>query len=319
MTIIVNTATTFASFPGLAGLREDLSDIIYNISPAETPFMSSIARGKASQTLHEWQTDSLAAASTSNAQIQGDDIASFAASSVTTRIGNRTQISRKTVIVDGTVEAVDKAGRKSELAMQMAKRSKELKLDIEAILLSNQAKVTGNSTTAPKLASVVSWVKTNVDKDAGGTNPTGDGTDARTDSGTTRAFTEALLKNVLKSIFTNSAEEPDVLLLPPTQKQVASTFAGNANRQVDAKGKTLVAAIDVYVGDFSTVRILPSRLMRTSDGLVLNFEYWALAWLRPIKSTELAKTGDAEKRMLLGEYTLEARNEAASGIIADLA
>ena len=317
MAIIANTATTFSAAPGLAGLREDLSDIIYNLSPADTPFMSNIGRGTAKQTLHEWQTDSLAAADTANAQLQGDDVSSYSAASVTTRLGNRTQISRKTVIIDGTVEAVDKAGRKSELAYQLTKRSKELKIDIESILLANQAKVTGNTTTAPKTASVLSWIKTNVDKASDGSNPTGDGSDTRTD-GTQRAFTEAMLKSVMKSAYTNSSEDPDVLMVGAFNKQVVSAFSGNANRQVDAAGKKLVAAIDVYVGDFSTVRIMPNRFMRTRDALLLNFDYWSLDWLRPIKMMELAKTGDAEKRLLIGEYALAAKNEASSGIIADL-
>jgi hypothetical protein len=315
MAIIANTATTYSGAPGLAGLREDLSNIIYNISPNDTPFMSGIGRGKATQTLHEWQTDDLADADTTNAQLQGDDISTYAAASTTTRLGNRTQISRKTVIIDGTVEAVDKAGRKSELAYQMAKRSKELKRDIESILLTNQARVTGNTTTAPKLASVLSWIHTNTNHV--GTDPTGDGSDTRVD-GTQRALDEGMVNDVLSQIWEVSSEEPDVLMVGGWNKTVVSGFDGNNVRNVNATGKKLVASIDVYESDFGTVRIVPNRFMRPRDALVINFDYWALAWLRPIKSVELAKTGDAEKRMLIGEYTLEAKNEAASGGIFDL-
>ena len=244
-------------------------------------------------------------------------MSSFQAAAVTTRLGNRTQISRKTVIIDGTVEAVDKAGRKSELAYQLSRRSQELKIDIESILLTNQAKATGNSTTAPTLGSVLSFIHTNVDKAADGTNPTGDGSNTRTD-GTQRTFTEAELKNVLKSVYTNSGQQVDYLMVGASNKQVASTFAGNSTRMIEAGDKKLVAAIDVYSGDFASVRIMPNRFMRTRDALVVNTDMWAIAWLRPIRMVELAQTGDAQKRLLIGEYTLEAKNEAGSGLIADL-
>ena len=267
----------------------------------------------------EWQTDSLAAANTGNAQFQGDDIATFTAASVTQRLGNRTQISRKEVIISGTLDAVNKAGRRTELAYQLTKRGKELKIDIEAILLSNQAKVTGAAATAPKCASVLSWLKTNVaNVVAGGSNPTGDGSDARIDGTTPVAFTEAMLKTAMKSVYTNSSEDLDVLMVGASNKQVASTFAGNATKMVDVMEKQVVATVDVYVGDFHTIRIIPNRFMRTRDALLLNWSYWSVDWLRPIHQVPLAKTGDAEKRMLIGEYTLSAKNEASSGGIFDL-
>ena len=315
MAIITGTATTFSGSPGMQGLREDLSDMIYLLSPSDTPFTSNVGRGTADAVLHEWQTDSLAAANTANAQFQGDDIATFSAASVTQRLGNRTQISRKEVIISGTLDAVNKAGRRTELAYQLTKRGKELKIDIEAILLSNQAKVTGAAATAPLCASVLLWIKTNVDHV--GTNPTGDGTNARVD-GTQRAFTETQLKSVMKSIYTNSSEDIDVLMVGASNKQVASTFTGNATKMVDVMEKQVVATVDVYVGDFHTIRIIPNRFMRVRDALLLNWSYWSVDWLRPISQVPLAKTGDAEKRMLIGEYTLAAKNEASSGLVADL-
>lgn len=315
MAIITGTATTFAGSPGIQGLREDLSDFIYNLSPSDTPFTSNVGRGTADAVYHEWQVDSLAAADTANAQFQGDDISTFTPASVTSRLGNRTQISRKECIVSGTLDAVNKAGRRTELAYQMTKRAKELKIDIEAILLSNQAKVTGAAATAPKLASVLSWIKTNVSHV--GTNPTGDGSDARVD-GTQRAFTEAMLKTVMASVYTNSSEDLDVLMVGASNKAVVSGFTGGAQKTVDVMEQKLVATVDVYVGDFSTVRVIPNRFMRTRDALLLNWSYWSVDWLRPIKQIELAKTGDAEKRLLIGEYTLTAKNEKSSGLIADL-
>jgi len=219
------------------------------------------------------------------------------------------------VIISGTLDAVNKAGRRTELAYQMTKRAKELKIDIEAICLSNQAKVTGAAATAPKLASVLSWIKTNVSHV--GTNPTGDGTDARVD-GTQRAFTESMLKTVMASVYTNSSEDLDVLMVGASNKAVVSGFTGNATKMVDVMEKQVVATVDVYVGDFHTVRVIPNRFMRTRDALLLNWSYWSIDWLRPIRQIELAKTGDAEKRLLIGEYTLAAKNEASSGLIADL-
>lgn len=314
MAIVTNTFLTFSA----KGIREDLTDVIYNISPTETPFMTSIGRTKAEQTLHEWQTDSLASAG-SNAQLQGDDISSFDSVTATSRLNNNTQISRKTVIIADTEEVVRKAGRKSEVAYQVAKKGKELKRDVEYNLLAiNQAKATGNSTTAPNLATILSWIKTNTDKGSGGADPSAaDGTGTRTD-GTTRNFTETSLKNVLQGIFTNSGDEPELLMLPPTIKQEASAFTGNTTRMQDTSDQKLVASIDVYTYDFGSVRVVPNRFMRTRDGIVVNTDLWAVAWLRPIKLVDLAKTGDATKKMLIGEYTLEARNEAGSGGIFDL-
>jgi len=315
MATVSNTELTFS----MKGIREDLSDVIYNISPVETPFMTSIGRAKADNTFHEWQTQSLAAADTTNAQLEGDDITSFQAANFTTRLGNYTQISRKTVIVSGTADAVKKAGRKSELALQVAIRGKELKRDIESILCgTNQARTAGNSTTARTLASTLSWIKTNTDLGASGADPSAsDGTGTRTD-GTTRVFVGSSLKTVLKSIWTNSGDEPEMLMVGGTVKQEASTFAGNTTRMQDTTNKKLVASIDYYTGDFSSVRIVPNRFVRSRDAQVINTDLWAVAWLRPIKLEDLAKTGDASKKQLIGEYTLESRNEAGSGIIADL-
>jgi len=315
MAIIPGTATTFSGAPGVQGLREDLSDIIYNISPSDCPFTSNVGRGTADAVYHEWQTAKLAAPNLSNAQFQGDDISSFSPASVTTRLGNRTQILRKEVIISGTLEAVSKAGRRSELAYNLMLRMKEFKIDMESILLNNQAKLVGNTTTAPLMAGVPAWIFTNTNHN--GTNPAGDGTNIRTD-GTQRAFTEAMLQDVLSKIWANCNEEPDVLMVGGSNKTKASAFTGNATKMVDVATKKLTATVDVYVGDFSSVAIIANRFMRARDALVLNWDYWSVDWLRPVKQTELATTGDAQKRMILGEMTLQAKNESASGGVFDL-
>jgi hypothetical protein len=306
------------------GNREDLTDMIYDISPTETPFMSSIGKTKATAVLHEWQTDSLANATTNNAAVEGAD-ASSATLAPTTRVGNRTQISQKTIQISGSEETIDKAGRKSEKAYQLAKASSELKRDMEKIMLSNQAAAAGDSTTARTLGSLQAWLNTNAVLGAGGVAGSL-GTTARV-SGTDAAFTEAMLKTAVKSAFTNGGN-PTVLMVSPTQKQVVSSFAGIAEQRYAApanKQTTIVGAADVYLSDFGTLSVVPNRFTTpdADDGgeqaFVLDPEYAATAFLRPFQTNELAKTGDSEKTQLLVEYTLEVKNEAAHAIIADLA
>jgi hypothetical protein len=314
MAIVTNTFLTFSA----KGIREDLTDIIYNIAPTQTPFMSSVGKTKALQTFHEWQTDSLAAASLTNAQLQGDDITTFDPATATSRLGNYTQILRKTVVISDTQDVVKKAGRASEVAYQVAKKLKELKRDMEATLLNNQQRSAGSSTSAPQLAGVESWIFTNTSKGATGVDPVAaDGTGLRTD-GTQRAFTEALFKNVIGGVFDNSGEEPDIAMLGRFNKQIASTFTGNATRMNEADTGKLFASVDVYEHDFGTLKIVPNRFQRSRSCLIINSELWAVPFLRPVKIEDLAKTGDAEKKMIITEMSLEARNEAGSGGVFDL-
>ena len=300
------------------GQREDLTEIIYDISPTETPFMSSIGKTKATAVYHEWQTDSLAAATTANAAVEGAD-ATSATLSPTVRLGNYTQIIQKTVQVSGTLDTVNKAGRKSEKAYQLAKASAELKRDLETILLANQGRSAGTSTVARKLGSILSWIKTNSDVGSGGADPATIGVSTRTD-GTQRTFTEALLKTVVSEVFV-SGGSPKILMVGAAGKQKVSSFAGIAAQRYMAPGNTpttIIGAADVYMSDFGTMSVVPNRFMRTRDALVLDPEYAALAYLRPFQTNDLAKTGDSENTQLLAEVTLEVKNEAAHGIIADL-
>jgi hypothetical protein len=300
------------------GQREDLTDIIYDISPTETPFMSSIGKTKATAVYHEWQTDSLAAATTANAAIEGAD-ATSATMSPTVRLGNYTQIIQKTVQVSGTLDTVNKAGRKSEKAYQLAKASSELKRDLETILLANQGRSAGTSTVARKLGSILSWIKTNSDKASDGSDPATIGVSTRTD-GTVRTFTEALLKTVVSEVFV-SGGSPKILMVGAAGKQKVSSFAGIAAQRYMAPGNTpttIIGAADIYMSDFGQISIVPNRFMRVRDALVLDPEYAALAYLRPFQTNDLAKTGDSENTQLLAEVTLEVKNEAAHGIVADL-
>ena len=297
------------------GLREDLTDIIYNISPTDTPFMSSIAKSKATAVNHEWQLDSLAAASGTNAQIEGDEV-SFSAPSSTTRRGNVTQIATKSVIISGTLEAVNKAGRNSELAYQISKASKELKRDMETSLCDNNAQVAGDDSTARELSGLGSWLKTNQSAGAGGSAPSTSGTNARSD-GTQRAFTEDQLKTVIKSVWDNGGD-PSMVMVGSFNKQKLSGFTGGSTRFDPAENKRLVAAVDVYESDFGALQVTPNRFQRARDAFVLTPELFAVAFLRDFSLEDLAKTGDAMKQFLLVEYTLESRNESGSGIVADL-
>ena len=304
------------------GMREDLSDVIYNISPTDTPFMSSIGKTKATAVLHEWQTDSLAAASLSNYAVEGAT-ASDATMSPTTRIGNRTQIAQKTIKISGTLQSVDKAGRKSEKAYQLAKASSEIKRDMETSLLSNQIAANGDSSTARKLGGLQAWLNSNY---SGGTDGVAGslGTTARV-NGTNRTFTEALLQTVVKSVYA-SGGNPKVLMVNPAHKQVVSAFTGIAAQRFMAPSNTpttIVSAADVYLSDFGAISIVPNRFMTSTNScdetaFVLDPDMAAIAYLRPFQTNELAVTGDNESTQLLAQYTLEVKNQAAHGIIADL-
>jgi hypothetical protein len=304
------------------GQREDLSDIIYNISPTDTPLMSSIGKTKATAVYHEWQVDSLAAASLSNAAVEGAD-ATSATMGVTTRAGNRTQIFQKTVQIAGTLEAVDKAGRKSEKAYQLAKASSEVKRDMELTLLSNQVAAAGDSSTARTLGGLQAWLATNGDFGTSGVAGAS-GTTARTD-GTDRTFTETILKTVVKEVYT-AGGNPKVLMVNPAHKQTVSAFAGIAAQRYMApsnEATTIIGAADVYLSDFGTMAVVPNRFMNATNAcdetaFVIDPDMLAIAYLRPFSTNELAKTGDSEKTQLICEATLEVKNEAAHGIIADL-
>jgi hypothetical protein len=305
-----NTFDTYDSI----GEREDLSDVIYNISPTDTPFLSSAAKTKATAVLHEWQTDSLAAAATDNAVIEGDE-ATLDAITATTRLSNSCQIMDKTIVITGTQEAVDKAGRASEIAYQIAKKAKELKRDLEASLTSNNAEVTGSATAARVAGGLRSWVATN---DVMGTSGTSGGAgNTAAGNGTQRAFTETLLKSVIKSVW-NAGGNPTMVMVGPFNKQKLSGFTGNSTRFDAGADATLYTSVDVYASDFGQLQVVPNRFSRDREAWVLDMDYWGVAFLRDFTMHELSKTGDSEKRQLLLEATLESRNEAASGCVADI-
>ena len=289
------------------GIREDLQDAIYDISPTTTPFMSTVGRTKAKNTYHEWQTDSLADVNLNNAQVEGAD-ATSAVLTPTTRVGNYTQISDKVVQVSTTDDVVDKAGRSTETAYQLSKASAEIKRDMESILLSDQEKNAGNNATgfpvtseARLLGGLASWIKTNTVDTAGG------------------ALTEDMLKEAVLKAYT-AGGEPDVLLVSPANKQVVSTFEGIAAQRYEApksKATTIIGAADVYLSDFGTLSVVPDRFLSDDFSYVLDPSMASVAYLRPFKSQKLAKMGDSEKHLLNVEYTLVVNNESAHAMMSD--
>ena len=300
------------------GIREDLANVIYDVSPEETPFFSSCTKTGASNTYHEWQTDTLRAAA-ANAHVEGDASTAVARAS-TSRYGNYTQIFKDVVVTSGTDNGLKKAGRGKEMAYQLMKAGKEQKLDIEKALFDNNARVAGNSTTARELAGVMAWIKTNTTNvGVGGSDPTGDGTDARTD-GTQTAFTQADFDSCMQEIW-DAGGKPDTVYLSSFQMNVALGFTGMNNQRstvtATRRNNMIVKDFDLYVTPWGNVTFIPARHNRSRDVLVMQSDMWSVAQLRPMTSEELAKDGDYEKRHIFTELTLCAKNEKASGAVVD--
>lgn len=291
------------------GNREDLTDIIYRISPTQTPVLNMASKSKATNTLHEWQTQDLAAAA-NNEQVEGDDLTAVAATP-TVRLTNRTQISAKKIVVSGTQQAMNPAGRKDELAYQLGLKSFEIKRDMEVGLTQNDVLA-----TAPRRSrGLRGWIYENVNRN-GGTLASYTGNTGYT-AGTLRSFTESQVKDVLQQVFT-AGGEPDMILMPPALKQTFSGFTGNATRMDKSEDAKLYSSVDFYVSDFGTLQCVPDRFMATRDVFVLQADKLAVAYLRPFMTVELAKTGDAEQREILVEWTLECRAPKAHGVVYDV-
>jgi len=319
MAQLAGTTDTFDSRGG----REDLQDKIYMISKADTPFISNIGRAKADAVKHEWQVDQLAAIDLNNAFIEGDEYA-YADVAPTVRVGNYTQISRKTILVSGTLEEINKAGRKSEMKYQAMKKGLELKKDMEGILLSAQASNAGGAAgaAARRLGGFAAWLTSNVSRGAGGANGgfnSGTGLVAAPTAGTARAFTETQVKDAQQSAYT-SGGDPTIIMMAPAQKRSFSGFPGIAQqrRETGDGEATIVAAADVYVGDFGRLAAVPNRQMTPGTVFGIDPKLARLRYLRPMFVDKPAKTGDAWKRVMLTEYTLEVSNEAGHFGIFDL-
>ena len=293
--------TQFKTYDATA-IREDLSDVIYDISPTDTPFLSSIAgKGSVSNTLFEWQTDALAAAVINNYHVEGA-AAGTAATTATTRLTNQTQISKKVVEVTGTHEKTNNAGKKSEMAHQLAKASKEIKRDMEGSLLADNAAAAGNASTARETRGAANFISTNV-------------TDAGT-SGSHAAIVEADVLAVAEAVWTQGGEA-STILLGATNKKLITAMSGRADaiRSVADGNTTIQNAVDVYVSDFGTYNIIMDRFCDQDIVYFLDHDMWSVDYLRDFQTVDIAKEGDSEKKMLLVEYGLRCGNEAANGKI----
>lgn len=296
MTVPTNTYQTYTAI----GIREDLINVITNISPVENWFTNQSGSGKCQQTYHEWQTDALAAAA-DNAVIEGDD-ASAAAITPTVRTGNHVQTLRKVFQISDIQQAVVKAGRDSEINYQTQKKLKELSNDIEFALLLSTASASGASGTARRLKGVIGWIATN----------TG------TASATTVDITESALNDLLQAVWAQGGT-PKVVACGAYQKRKISGFTTNT-RNIDADDKKLVSAVDVYYSDFGVVQIRLHRLLNSTgytDRLIVfgDWGLWKKAWLAPVKREELARTGSSRKFMIEATLTLESLQEKGHGMI----
>jgi hypothetical protein len=317
MSVPANTAQTYQS----TVIREDLSAIAELISPTETPFMTAIKKGTTSSTHPEWVTLELSAASDTNAEVEGNDVSADAMTEGV-RLSNYTQLSDKVAAVSSTRQEVDEVGDLNTMSKQVALKTQELKRDIEKQILSNKVASAGSASTARTSASFPSFLQTNVSRGTSGVNPvlsgttTGYPTTAAVD-GTARALTETLLKAVIALVWANGSD-PTLVFVGSANKQLISAFTGNATTFREMDSRKIVAAVDIYVSDFGELQIVPSRLMRSREALVVDPSKVELAWFQKIHQEPLAKTGHSDKRLIACEYTLKVLNERAHGIVADL-
>ena len=314
-----NTITTVT--PNV-GIREDLEDVIYRVVPEKTPFTSNIGATKAKQSYHEWQIESLANPSASNASVEGNDVASVGAGNLPTRVGNTCQILTKSGAVSRTQQVVVLAGRDNEMARQKILKGIEIKRDFEMSAIGNNAAVAESGATPRSLGGALAWATSNVSRGSGGASGgfTASPGPAAATNGTLRSFSEALVKGVLATAFGNGGT-PTQAYMGPTSKQEFSAFTGIAQIRKDAPGEgmaTIVGAADVYVSDFGNLVLIAHPYGLTRDCLIIDPEYWKRATLDGVKTTPLAKTGDADKFLMTMEATLVAANQKSTAVVADI-
>jgi len=310
MAEINNVFSTFDA----QGNREQLSNVIYNISPTSTPFMSSIGKNSIKNVVFNWQTEALPTVNAAG-EIEGFRLdGSTSASTPTAKKVNVAMISKRDATVSGSQESSDPAGKRAEMAHQLAIMAKALKRDMETALCQKGAKTTGDSTTARVTGGFESWITSNVSR---GTDGAGAGEGAAPTDGTQRDLTEALLKTVLQSCFQNGGE-PSLAICGPVNKQVISGFTGRTSARQMIDANTVEASVSIYASDFGELKIVPSNFSRDRSLLLVDPEYAKVSYLRDFKTVDIATVGDAQTKLLLVEYGLEVGNEAAHGIVADL-
>ena len=319
MAIVTNA---FTSYNATAN-REDLSNAIYNIDPFDTPIMSAVRRRNVKNRIFDWQTEFLPLVNLNNAQLEGFSLANSPAQP-TIRVNNTTQISERDATVSGTQEESDAAGKGSEMAHQMALASKVLKSDMESIMCSRQprsADTSSNYTTTPRMTESIShWIARAVDKNA---NPAAAVAGVTTGLPTlaTDAFaavaggsqiqvSEAMLGQAMQQAYVNGAS-PSLWIVPPGPKRTISTFVGRSTTQVLVGKTEVVSTIDVIATDFGRIKVAPSRWVPTDVALLIDPDYAAVAFFRAFRQYLMARTGDAETRMIVVEWGIEMRNPLA--------
>jgi hypothetical protein len=323
MPVTSGTIQTYAN----TVIREDLAQQFSMISPEETPFMTAIGTGEAAtNTYTEWTVVNLAAPDSTNRVVEGENAPNVDAGTLGIRRGNYTQISDKRVITSHTSNAVDAAAENIQrTAAQVALKIRELKRDMETMLLSNVAASAGSSSTARVAAGLPAFLRTNLVLGAGGAAPTLSGTNSghpnsTVTPGTAVALTETALNNVIQQCW-QSGGTPSIIMVTANNKRVISqTFTGNSTRYKDAIDKRLVAAIDIYTSDFGELTVVPNRFLPATvtnnfSVYVLDPEYAAIKFLETLRQKPLAETGHARERLVWCEYTLQVHNEAAHGAV----
>lgn len=322
MAVLANTFVTTSA----VGNREELSDVVSRITPEDTPIYSMIPKGSCVSVHPEWETDELAAPA-ENIQPEGNEY-NFDAITPPTRLGNYTQIMRKTWIISGTQEVVDEAGRVQKRKYQKLKKGVEIKKDVELAIVTNNASVGG---ATREFGGLPTWITTNVNRGSGGSNGgfnSGTGLTVAATDGTQRAFTKTIMDDVMKQGYEEGANFRH-FVGSPYVKSVFVTFMSDSNvapfryAVSDGQNNTIVANADVYEGPFGKIMVHPNRVMSTAgtsrNGFFLDTEFLEFDWLRKIaEDKDVAKTGDADKGVLIGEGTLKVKNERGLGIAADL-
>ena len=317
MAVPANTAQTYQS----KLIREDLQSIVEMLTPTETPFLTAIGKGTARSTFSEWSTVELSASTDTNAEIEGNDVVADPAVEGV-RLANYAQLSDRVAQVSSTREQADEAGDLNRMSKQIAMAAQSLKLDLEKQILSNKAASPGSASTPRISASFASFLRSNVSRGTGGVSPTLSGTtsgypNAAATEGTQRALTEAMLRTLIGTVWTNGAD-PTLVFVGPTNKQLISTFTGNATTFRESDSRKLVNAVDVYVSDFGELSIVPSRQIRARDLFIVDPSKVEIAYYQKFQQKELAKTGHSDRRMVFTEYMLRVKNERAHAVIADL-
>lgn len=298
-------------------LREDLADMIYDISPMDTVFMSGISRATARSTTHEWLTDSLVAAA-KNAAIEGD-AHSPTARTLPSRLKNYTQITRKDIEVTGTANATNNAGMAKLMAYHTGRAAKEIKRDMEFGLLSSEPASAGTSVSGRVSAGAEIWIYQDNHLKPNQTTAT---TSAPTSGfaigpqvdGSATAFTSAHLQSMLQQAW-SCGGETDVILCGPTLYNTISGFTGIATRFRDVGSRQqaqIIGAADVYVSAYGSHAIKLSRYCASDTVFAFDMSTWGVAYLRPFQIEDVAKVGDADRKMLLAEYTLECKAPKAN-------